>query len=437
MKYQSYPKYKDSGVEWLGEVPEHWIALKVGRDMPFMVGWTPSTSNESYYENGEYPWVSIEDMKGKYVSKTKKKLTKKAILEKHAKPVPKGSILFSFKLSVGKVAFAKNDLYTNEAIASFLPSKNISSAFFYYLAPLFIPKYGRNNLYDALLMNQELISSAKTLVPLYEEQILIANFLDHETTRIDSLIKEKENFISLLKEKRQALISHAVTKGLDPNVKMKDSGIEWLGDVPEHWGVLQLRRVVKNIKTGGTPNGATENHFDENGFNWFTPSDFDDDFYLSNSNRKLSVKGKDEVNIFPEKTVMLIGIGATIGKVGISEYVCSCNQQINAIICSKTLNPYYCNYFLNSNKEYIISRGKFTTLPIINQDETKSLVISLPSIKEQLSIVKFLNCEIPKIDSLVKETKNSIELLKEHRTALISAAVTGKIDVRNFKKEVA
>jgi len=426
MKFKPYSKYKESGIEWLGEVPEHWIALKVGRDMSFMVGWTPSTSNESYYENGEYPWVSIEDMKGRYVSKTKKKLTKKAILEKNAKPVPKGSVLFSFKLSVGKVAFAKNDLYTNEAIASFLPSKNISSDFFYYLAPLFIPKYGRNNLYDALLMNQELIASAKTLVPLYEEQVLIANYLDRETTRIDSLIKEKENFIALLKEKRQALISHTVTKGLDPTVKMKDSGVEWLGDVPEHWSVKKVKHIFEIRKRISGELGHPVLSITQQGVKV-----------------KDIVSGKGQLSMDYSK-YQFVEVGdfamnhmdLLTGYVDLSKFhgVTSPDYRVFSLIDNESIDSYYLylmqmgykNKIFFSLGQGVANVGRWR----LQTESFNEFNIPYPNRNEQKQIADFLDKQTTKINLLVKETQTSIELLKEHRTALISAAVTGKIDVR-------
>src|SRR5690606_23034842 len=166
------------------------------------------------------------------------------VRDKGARVVPAGSMLFSFKLSVGKIAFLTIDSYTNEAIAGFLPCGPLDLEYWKYAAPEFIPRYGRENIYGATLLNQELISSVRFFAPARVEQTQIARFLDHETARIDALIEEQQRLIELLKEKRQAVISHAVTKGLDPTAPMKDSGVEWLGEVPAHWEVSRLKFVT-------------------------------------------------------------------------------------------------------------------------------------------------------------------------------------------------
>lgn len=205
--------------------------------------------------------------------------------------------------------------------------------------------------------------------------------------------------------------------------------MEWLGDVPAHWGAFPLRRVVITVKTGGTPTGAEDSAFDDDGFNWYSPSDFSDTIVLGKSNRALSEDGKKEVRIFPAKTVMLVGIGATIGKVGLAMDECSCNQQINGIVCSNRLSAKFAAYYLKTMREFIVKCGKYTTLPIINQDETKSLIFTLPPVTEQQAIAAFLDRETAKIDKLSAKITTVIDRLKEYRTALISSAVTGKIDV--------
>ena len=206
--------------------------------------------------------------------------------------------------------------------------------------------------------------------------------------------------------------------------KYKPSGVEWLGDVPEHWSALPLRRVIKTVKTGGTPTGAEDSAFDDNGFNWFSPSDFSESVVLSKSNRALSEEGKREVRLFPPMTVMLVGIGATIGKVGLSMDESSCNQQINGIVCSDRLDPLFTTYYMKTMREFIVKCGKYTTLPIINQEETKNLILTIPPVPEQQAIAAFLDRETGKIDSLIERKEKLIELLKEKRTALISKAVT-------------
>lgn len=240
--FKPYPEYKDSGLEWFGAAPQHWNLKKIARDISYSVGWTPPSGNDEYY-GGDLPWVTIGDMEGPSVVDTKSKITNAAVDHKNAALVPEGSLLFSFKLTVGKVAYLRIPAYVNEAIAAFQKGRQISLEYWFYAAPVFIPQFGRENIYGALLLNQELINSVRFWSPQYFEQVNIARFLDHETAKIDALIAEQQRLIELLQEKRQAVISHAVTKGLNPDAPMKDSGVEWLGEVPAHWEVSRLKFV--------------------------------------------------------------------------------------------------------------------------------------------------------------------------------------------------
>ena len=219
---------------------------------------------------------------------------------------------------------------------------------------------------------------------------------------------------------------------LKPYPNYKPSGVEWLGDVPEGWEVASLRRLA-DVKTGGTPTEVSDDYFESGGFNWFTPGDFSEAQYLGNSDRQLSALGKANVRIFPEMTVMLVSIGATIGKVAISDRESSCNQQINAIVCNHKWHYSFAAYYLRIVKDFIVKCGKFTTMPIINQDETKNLLVALPRIEEQSAIAAFLDRETGRIDALVEKKQRFMALLKEKRQALITDAVTGKFDVRTGK----
>lgn len=269
-------------------------------------------------------------------------------------------------------------------------------------------------------------------IPPLSEQDQIVKYLNHQLAKINKLIKAKKKLIAVLKEQKQAIINEAVTKGLDTNVKMKASGIEWLGDVPEHWEIVQLKRLAKKIKTGGTPSGADEQFFADEGFNWYTPGDFTDAVILSNATRQLSALGLKEVNIFPPKTVMMIGIGGTMGKVSIANAECSCNQQINAILCGKEIQPEFLVQYLRSARPHIFATAKYTTLPILNQEETKKILVPLVPIDEQEKIISFINQKTVVFDNSIKKLENELQLINEYKNSLISDVVTGKVDVQNI-----
>jgi type I restriction enzyme S subunit len=214
MKYQTYPAYQDSGVEWLGDVPEHWTVSKIKYIAPFQVGWTPPTKNDANFE-GENLWANISDLREKIIFNTAKKISDAAAKAASMSITPEGSLLYSFKLSVGTVSFAGNDMYTNEAIASFLDCAKLPLSYLYYVLPKFVIENASTNIYGARILNQELINGAMILAPTFQEAQKIAQFLDHETAKIDTLIEKQQRLIELLKEKRQALISAAVTGKID------------------------------------------------------------------------------------------------------------------------------------------------------------------------------------------------------------------------------
>ncbi len=207
-------KMKDSGVEWIGEVPEHWEHRKVAWDMKMTIGWTPPTGNRSYY-GGQHHWVTIADLSNSRVSNTKQTITDAAIAEMHGTQAPAGSLLFSYKLSLGQVALLDQPAYTNEAIAAFYPCKRVHMSFWKYAAPVILPMYSRENIYGSKLLNQELMNSARMFLPDITEQATIATQLDRQTARIDLIIEKTQRSIDLLKERRSALITAAVTGQID------------------------------------------------------------------------------------------------------------------------------------------------------------------------------------------------------------------------------
>lgn len=264
-------------------------------------------------------------------------------------------------------------------------------------------------------------------------QKAIAAFLDRETSRIDELIAKKQRQLELLQEKRTVLISHVVTKGLDPDVKMKDSGVEWLREIPEHWAIHSIKRVSTRIQTGCTPPTAEERYYELGTIPWYGPGSFGTNLILSEPTKLLNEDSVREgaARIFAEDSVMVVTIGATIGKVGYLASPASSNQQITAISPNQNeVSGKFLAYQLKRLEPVLRGIAPSTTLPIIDQQELGSLPCALPSLDEQKRIVQYIDLQSQKIDRMVETIRKSIDLLREYRTALISAAVTGKIDVR-------
>lgn len=434
--YKPHQVYKDSGIEWLGEVPVHWSQFKVGRNVPFSIGWTPPTGDATSYGD-DCAWVCISDLGPETIAATAKGLSNKAMFAKGAKPLPIGTLLFSFKLTVGTVSFLGIPAVTNEAIAAFLPVKNLDLKFFYYAAPNFIPKYGRENIYGALLLNQELIQSAKSYFPPLEEQRSIAAHLDHETARIDGLVSKKTRFIELLHEKRQALITHTVTKGLDPNVTMKDSGVEWLGEVPEHWEVKSIKYLTTHIGSGKTPSGGAE-VYQDTGVIFLRSQNVHDDGLRLNDVAYISEeidqdmqgsrvsKGDALLNITGASIGRSCLVAEDIGPANVNQHVCIVRT------AEMELTRWISEYFLSAIiKAQIDFSQNGAGREGLNFEQIGNMIIALPPLAERRSICSMLMNNRDRLDTLISKTERSIELLKERRSALITAAVTGQIDVRD------
>ncbi|MDT0592049.1 restriction endonuclease subunit S [Halomonas sp. PAR8] len=433
MSFPKYPEYKDSGVEWLGEVPAHWGLKKIAWHVPYTVGWTPSSGKEEYYD-GDNLWVTIADLNKPVIHDTKSKISDKAVSDRGGRLSPAGSMLFSFKLTVGNVSFLGKQAYTNEAIASFEPNEYVDLVYWSYAAPQFIPKYGRENIYGALLLNQELIGAVRFYAPDIEEQKRISRFLDHETARIDALVEEQQCLIALLKEKRQAVISHAVTKGLDPDVPMKDSGVEWLGEVPAHWEVTRLKFVARIVDCKNR-----------------TPSYHDDGEFLvvrtSNvKSQSLIVDGafytnEEDFNVWTQRGVppegsILFTREAPAGEVClVPENMPLClGQRMMNIIPSDSRITFFVFDFLTSDclSRYINSVSHGSTVSHLRVEQVYDIPLVVPPLSEQEAIDLKVSALKQQFTKLIDEAESAVKMLSERRSALISAAVTGKIDVRDW-----
>ncbi len=422
-----YPKYKPSGVEWLGDVPVHWEVKKVAWHMPFSIGWTPSTADSSNFDDDGYPWVTIGDMASDKVARTEKSISHKAVIEKGALVLPKGTLLFSFKLSVGLVAFLGIEAFTNEAIAAFKPNRNVDLKFLYYAAPVFIPHYGRENIYGALLLNQDLIASARTFMPSIDEQAAIAAFLDRETGRIDALVEKKRRFIELLKEKRQALITAAVTGQIDvrtgkPYPAYKPSGVAWLGDVPKGWSIKPLKTLFRFDK-GKNAQLYTKEYVGVH------PGDFP--VYSGQTEDQGLLGYVDRFEYDSENVIFVTTVGAKAMTTSIIRGKYSLSQNCARIIpISRQSNVIYFEAQLQPLFDYQKGMISLIMQPSLRFEDLNRYKVVVPPTDEQSVIATFLDRETGRIDALIEKTEQSIELLREKRAALITAAVTGKIDVR-------
>ena len=271
--------------------------------------------------------------------------------------------------------------------------------------------------------------------PDLKSQRLIADYLDRETARIDALVAEKEKMLALLEEKRAALISRAVTRGLDPTAPLKPSGLDWLGDIPAHWETRTLKRVSLRIDTGSTPSASYMDGSLQPKFLWFTPGDFENGGELFDSKRKIPIEAIEdkEAKVFPANAIMVIGIGATLGKVATSPVEFSANQQINVIYPSEETSSEFLLYTLQGYEKVFRANANSATLPILNQERLGAIHIPFPPMEEQLLIAATIREKHAAERKILKQLISSISLLKERRAALITAAVTGQIPAEEMQ----
>lgn len=298
----------------------------------------------------------------------------------------------------------------------------------YWLMVFF--SYGKGVSYDnRWTLSAETLMNYPVVALSYEEQCKRANYLDRKCAQIDAIISKQQQIIEKLKEYKLSVITEAVTKGLDPNVPMKDSGVEWIGKIPEHWVTGKIKNFC-NLKTGSTPSTSNTEWFDGM-IRWFTPGDFVETFILKDSARTLSQKAKDDMVavIVPPNTVMIVGIGATAGKIGYTMVECSCNQQITAINTNKIM-PKYLMYWMIANTKFLRDTAMFTTLPILNNQTIGNYLVMFPDDRnEEKEVVDYLDGKCDKIEILIEAKKHEIDRLHRYKKSIIYEIVTGKMEV--------
>jgi len=432
MKLPAYPKYKTSGVEWLGDVPEKWEVKR----LKYVAG----LSDVKIEADPEMPvpYIGLEHVEswtGKLLP-----LDLELVPSGIANQFKKGSVLFG-KLRPYLAKACTPDftgLCSTELLV--LEAAKQDNRFLRYslLTPGFISLVDSAS-YGVKMprASWDFVGVCNLPLPPLPEQQIIADFLDKETARLDALVAKNAKLIERLKEKRTALLSHTVTRGLNSKAKLKSSGNDWLGDIPAHWEVLTVRHRAKLIKTGGTPPTAEERYYEDGTVPWFGPGSFDDQIVVSQPVKLLNSSAVKEgaARMFAAGATMVVAIGATLGKVSSLTEPGSCNQQITVIeFDERRVHPRFATYQLKRLEPALRAIAPSATLPILDQGEIADIAIGLPPIPEQTAIAEFLDAETARIDDLVAKVETAVERLQEYRTALITSAVTGKIDVR---KEVA
>lgn len=438
--FESYPEYKDSGVEWLGQVPVHWQVAPVYARYEVALG----KMLDAKRVTGEFSGVYLRniDVQWDHVSTTDLPTMDFAPWEYERYLLRPGDLLVCEGGEVGRTAIWRGQIeecFYQKALHRVRPrSPKEEPRFFYYLmyalakVGVFVAG-GNSNTIDHLTAVQ-LRHYRFPFAPLAEQRA-IAAFLDQETTRIDALMTKNEELIALLQEKRTALIARVVTKGLDPNAPMNDSGIEWLGEIPAHW-VAGRTKFAARLRSGHTPSRQHPEYWENCTIPWFGLADVwqirdGRTEYVSETNEKISDLGlaNSAARLLPGGTV-IVSRTASVGFSAIMATDMATTQDFVNWVCGPSLRPEYLLYVFRAMKHEFNRLTMGSTHQTIYMPDVSRFTTPIPPIDEQDQIVAWIRHQAGYIDGLVDTVRRAIERLRELRTALISAAVTGKIDVR-------
>jgi type I restriction enzyme S subunit len=441
MSLPRYPKYKDSGVEWLGEVPEHWVVSKLGYEswVRARLGWK-GLKAEEYVDDG-FAFLSTPNIKGAAIDfENVNFITEERYLESPEIALREGDVLLAKDGStlgtVNVVRSLPRPATVNSSIAVITPHPSMAGAYLHYLFQSSFMKDTIQQIKGGMgvpHLFQEDLNKFWVPLPQVSEQLELAKFLDRETGKIDALVEEQRRLIELLKEKRQAVISHAVTKGLNHDARMKDSGVEWLGKVPAHWDICRIKQVAK-LESGHTPSKQVPEYWENCEIQWISLNDskqLAETDYISETAFQINELGlkNSSARILPSGAVVFTR-DATIGLAAITTRPMAVSQHLIAWCPSERVSALYLLRVFNVMKPFLDSYTFGATIKTIGMADVSKLITPVPPIGEQNEITGFLISEMAKIDELTAEATHAIDLLQERRTALVSAAVTGKIDVR-------
>lgn len=437
MSFVRYAAYQPSDEEWLGEIPAHWTVRSIKSLSPVMRGASPRPIDDPKYfdDEGDYAWVRIADVSASdgWLRTTSQRLSR--LGQSLSVRLEPGALFISIAGSVGKPCITTIKACIHDGFVYF-PKLEFDPRFLFRIFEAGLCYGGLGKHGTQLNLNTDTIGSIRIALPPPSELLAILDFLDRETAKIDALVDEQKQLIELLKEKRQAVISHAVTKGLDPNAPMKDSGVEWLGQVPAHWEVGPLKRywAVTDCK-------HITAIFVENGFPLASIREVQNKYVLLDEAKKTTdgyyaqlIEGGRE----PKPGDLIFSRNATVGEVAqvadwhppfaMGQDVCLLRR------ADERASPDFLQHIIGSDvvKEQLALAMVGATFKRVNVEEIRNLIIPWPDPAEQVRITNFLGDAMGASDQLIKDAEIAISLLQERRSALISAAVTGKIDVRGL-----
>ena len=423
-------KLKDSGVEWIGEIPADWKVIKNKYLLSLLYsGGTPSVSNNDFYcFEGGTPFVSISDMSTvDYVLSTQKRLTDSGLKDKNLKVLPIGTILYSIYATVGAVSELKIAAAISQAMLALQVNSKVDKSFYKYnLAAMKDYIFSNANGNTQFNLNAEKVKNFYFVLPNVATQHHIANYLDRKCAEIDAIIAKQQQVIEKLKEYKLSVITEAVTKGLDPNVPMKDSGVKWIGKIPEHWNILKLQAHTRML----TPMRDRPEKLDGD-IPWVRIEDYDGK-YISTSKEGLgvSLETVNEMNlkIYPVGSILCTS-SCDLGKCAIVTRELVSNQRFINIIPDLDTNSDYLYYLMLSNAKRLNHLSTGTIQANLSRKAFEHLMVQFPPFAEQKEIAEYLDKKCETVELSIRKKQELIDRLNLYKKSLIYETVTGKKEI--------
>jgi type I restriction enzyme, S subunit len=429
-----YAKYKDSGVNWIGDIPEGWGVVRIKIIAKILNGSTPKDKAEFW--DGEIKWITPTDIgkikNEKFIHSTFRTITKIGLKSCGCELCPPNSIVITNRGPIGNVIIPTFEYATNQGCKALLPTQMHNNFFLFYQLKSWSAEL--ENLGQGTTFKELSTTSLKNFIitspPLKEQEQIVA-YLDEKTSHIDKLLDISKRKIGLLKEQRSSIINQVITKGLNPNAKMKHSGVEWIGDIPEGWLLVRTNKIFKYLNSGLTPSSEKEEYYENGIFHWITTTDLNETLILDTL-KKITEKAKYDypsLNYYPKGSIFISMYGGKIGKIGISNFNSYCNQSVCVLPNQDEIVIKYYYYWFLSFQENLKILGRGGGQPNINKDMIKEFPVIKLSINEQEQIVAYLDEKTSTIDKSISIEERRIGLLKEYRQSIISQVITGKIKV--------
>ncbi len=441
MKLKSYPKYRDSDIEWIGKVPEKWVVKRIKRMCRVRRGASPRPIDDPIYfdEEGEYGWVRISDVtaSNKYLKTTEQRLSDYG--KKFSVPLSPGRLFLSIAATVGVPIITKIKCCIHDGFVYFIGLKE-NPEYFYYLFSSGQLYAGLGKLGTQLNLNSDTVGMIFVPVPSANEQSSIVQYLNTEILKLQEIESRYRRAIALLNEKRIALITYAVTKGLNPKARMKDSDVDWFGEIPEHWEVKKIKHVsivkISNVDKKSNPEEPDVllcNYIDV----------YKNEFITSNMEFMKATANQGQINKLSIRKgdVLITKDSETPDDIAVPSLV---KDELEGVVCGYHLaiiRPYKNvldgEYLLrtlqakNINTQFIVEANGVTRFGISTYPIENSIVL-IPPISEQNDIALYINDKTETISKTIDKIQRQIDLLNEYKVSLISHAVTGKIDVRGY-----